>query len=108
MTDAMARTGNTKFFGEGLDCIETAARYTGEKLGWDDARIKSEIAGYREFIARRRELIFLHSQQCLKIELFPRCGQTEIEIFGKAVVRDVTFLDGRAAFKSKEICEGCF
>ncbi|MFA6450572.1 MAG: glycerol-3-phosphate dehydrogenase/oxidase [bacterium] len=55
--EAMTRTGNTKFFGEGLDCCEAAARYAGLKLGWDDARISSEIDGYKQFIANRRELV---------------------------------------------------
>jgi len=57
MKDAMTRTGNTKFFGEGLDCIDTAARYVGAKLGWDATRVESEIDDYKKFIAFRRELV---------------------------------------------------
>ncbi|HOO56346.1 MAG TPA: FAD-dependent oxidoreductase [bacterium] len=57
MSDALTRTGNTKFFGEGLDCIEKAAAYAGSKLGWDEARVKSEIDDYREFIKQRREVV---------------------------------------------------
>lgn len=57
MSDAMARTGNTKFFGEGIDVIEKAARYVGGKLGWDAARVETEIKDYNDFIARRNELV---------------------------------------------------
>jgi glycerol-3-phosphate dehydrogenase len=55
--DAMSRTGNTKFFGEGLDCIEEAAKYTGAKLGWDEARIRLEIEDYRKYIGERGQLV---------------------------------------------------
>jgi glycerol-3-phosphate dehydrogenase len=57
MSDAMTRTGNTKFFGEGLDAIDMAAKYAGEKLGWDAARVETEIRDYRLFMERRKELV---------------------------------------------------
>lgn len=57
MHDAMTRTGNTKFFGEGLDCIEKATAYVGMRLGWDSGRVQNEIDEYRKFINSRRELV---------------------------------------------------
>jgi len=32
----------------------------------------------------------------------------KIKVFGEAIVRNITFLDGGAAFESKEISEGGF
>jgi hypothetical protein len=39
---------------------------------------------------------------CVKWNLFP---QGEIEVLGKAILWDVAFLDGRAAFEGKNILE---
>ncbi|HOX28541.1 MAG TPA: FAD-dependent oxidoreductase, partial [bacterium] len=57
LSDAFTRTGNVKQFGEGLDCVEKAARYLGEKLEWDEAGIEAEIKGYKDFVATRKELV---------------------------------------------------
>lgn len=57
LKDAMTRTGNTKFFGEGLDCVEAAAKYAGTKLGWDEARVTSEINDYRNYIGERSQIV---------------------------------------------------
>lgn len=57
LSDAMSRTGTHKLFGQGLDGAAKAADYLGEKLGWDAATVKSEIEGYKAFIAERCDTI---------------------------------------------------
>ena len=39
---------------QGLDCAEAIAQRMAKQLGWDDARVASELASYREDVARSR------------------------------------------------------
>mgnify|MGYP006286002639 CR=1 FL=1 len=54
MTHAFRRTGAYKHLSEGLNCIENATQFVGRRMGWDDARVQSEIENYKEYIAERR------------------------------------------------------
>ena len=39
---------------QGLDCAEAVAQRMAKRLGWDDARVATELATYREDVARSR------------------------------------------------------
>ena len=39
---------------QGLDCAEAIAQRMAKQLGWDDARVASELASYREDVDRSR------------------------------------------------------
>jgi glycerol-3-phosphate dehydrogenase len=39
---------------QGLDCAEAVAQRMAKRLGWDDARVATELATYRDDVARSR------------------------------------------------------